>query len=199
MALTRKFLAALGLEAEKVDEIITAHTETIEGLKTELAAEKAKTEKIPALQKQLEDVQADIKAKYVSKEDHEKTVKEFSDYKNGIAAKEAKSAKEAAVRAYYEGKGIKDSNLTIAMRGSAKEIEAIELDEKGAIKDTKVLDALTGEGGEYASLITANSGGRVNTGGDLSGRGKSQPQSRATQLYEQHYQALYGAKKGTGD
>lgn len=199
MALTRKFLAALGIEAEKVDEIIAAHTETVEGLKTELAAEKAKAEKIPELQKQLEDVQAEIKAKYVSKEDHEKTVKEYADYKNGIAAKEARSAKEAAVRAYYEGKGIKDGNLTIAMRGSAKEIDAVELDEKGAIKDTKALDALTGEGGEYASLITANNGGRVNTGGDLSGKGKSQPQSRAAQLYEQHYQALYGAKKGTGD
>jgi hypothetical protein len=36
MALTRKFLSALGIEAEKIDEIISSHTETVEGLKDEI-------------------------------------------------------------------------------------------------------------------------------------------------------------------
>ena len=30
MALTRKFLAALGIEADKIDEIINAHSETVD-------------------------------------------------------------------------------------------------------------------------------------------------------------------------
>ena len=37
MALTRKCLSALGIEAEKIDEIISAHTETVDGLKDEIA------------------------------------------------------------------------------------------------------------------------------------------------------------------
>ena len=49
MALTRKFLASKGIDADVIDEIITAHTETISGLKDELDkanAFKAKAEKL---------------------------------------------------------------------------------------------------------------------------------------------------------
>ena len=35
MALTRKYLSALGLEADKIDQIIEAHTESLEGIKSE--------------------------------------------------------------------------------------------------------------------------------------------------------------------
>ena len=35
MGFTRKFIGALGIEGEKVDELITAHNEVVEGLKTE--------------------------------------------------------------------------------------------------------------------------------------------------------------------
>ena len=33
MSLTRKFLSALGIEDDKVDEIISAHTDTVNALK----------------------------------------------------------------------------------------------------------------------------------------------------------------------
>ncbi len=42
MALTRKFLAALGIEDDKVDEIIQAHTETVNGLKDEIVKKRTK-------------------------------------------------------------------------------------------------------------------------------------------------------------
>ena len=35
MAFTRKFLSAMGIEADKVDEIINAHIEVVDGLKEE--------------------------------------------------------------------------------------------------------------------------------------------------------------------
>ena len=35
MALTRKFLKAMGIEDEKAEEIISAHVETVNGLKGE--------------------------------------------------------------------------------------------------------------------------------------------------------------------
>lgn len=196
MALTRKFLSALGVEADKIDEIISAHTETVDALKNELAAAKTDAAKMSDVQKELDDLKADLTTKYVTKEEHDKTVTEYSDYKKGIAAKEAQAAKEKAVRAYYEAKGIKGGNLTIAMRGSMKEIEAVELNDKGEIKDTKTLDALVGENGEFAALV-GETGARVSTGGDLSGSGKPQQQSRAAQLYQQHYESLYGAQKGS--
>ena len=37
MALTRRALKAMGIEDEKIDEIITMHTETVDGLKADVA------------------------------------------------------------------------------------------------------------------------------------------------------------------
>jgi hypothetical protein len=58
MALTRKLLAALGIEADKVDQIIEAHAETVEGLKSERDGYKAKAEQADALAKQVEELTA---------------------------------------------------------------------------------------------------------------------------------------------
>ena len=56
MALTRKFLSALGIEADKVDEIINAHAETVNALKEERDNYKADAEKLPAVQKELDEL-----------------------------------------------------------------------------------------------------------------------------------------------
>ena len=41
MRLTRKYLSALGIDADKIDEIIEAHMETVNALKSELDDAKA--------------------------------------------------------------------------------------------------------------------------------------------------------------
>lgn len=76
---------------------------------------------------------------------------EFDTYKADIASKETKSAKEKAVRAYYESKNIIGKSLDIAMRGSAEEISAIEI-ENGKIKDVTALDALIQ--GDFSGLVS---------------------------------------------
>ena len=45
MALTRKFLEALGIEQAKIDEIISAHTEVTNALKADRDSYKEKAEK----------------------------------------------------------------------------------------------------------------------------------------------------------
>ena len=44
MALKRNFLSALGIEADKIDEIINAHAETVDALKEERDEYKKKAE-----------------------------------------------------------------------------------------------------------------------------------------------------------
>lgn len=146
MALTRKYLSTLGIEADKIDQIIEAHTETVDALKKERDGYKADAEKLPDVQKELDGLKAggDFKTKY------EKEHKDFEDYKASVTAKETRTAKEAAVRAYYTGKGITGNNLEIAMRGSAAEIDAAELD-GDKIKDTAKLDELIG--GTFKGLV----------------------------------------------
>lgn len=89
MALTRKFLAALGIEADKIDEIITAHTATVDALKEERDKYKADAEKLPKVQKELDSIKGDEdwKAKYDSEH------KAFEDFKKVIADEKIQSEK----------------------------------------------------------------------------------------------------------
>nr|DAZ52115.1 MAG TPA: minor structural protein [Caudoviricetes sp.] len=158
MALTRKLLKGMGLTEEQMDTIIEAHTDTVDGLKTQVATYKADAEKLPGVQKELDDLKAIGDGGYKEKYDKEHSA--FETYKSEIAKKETKSAKESAVKAYYESKGITGNGLEIAMRGSNVEIEAVEL-EDGKIKDTAALDALVS--GTFKGLVSTTTTTGANT------------------------------------
>ena len=152
MALTRKLLKGMGLTDEQVDTIIEAHTDTVDGLKSDISKYKADAEKLPTVQKELDDLKA--KGDDGWKDKHDKVKKDFDDYKNEQTAKETKAAKEKAVRAYFEGKNIEGANLNLAMRSCGAEIDALELDGE-KIKDTASLDALIA--GDLAGLVSKTS------------------------------------------
>lgn len=158
MALTRKLLKGMGLTEEQMDTIIEAHTDTVDGLKTQVATYKADAEKLPSVQRELDDLKAAGDGGY--KEKYDKEHNAFETYKSEIAKKETKSAKESAVKAYYESKGITGNGLEIAMRGSNAEIDAVEL-EDGKIKDTAALDALVS--GTFKGLVSTTTTTGANT------------------------------------
>lgn len=152
MALSRNFLKALGLSDEQVNTIVEAHGETVSGLKDELKIAKEKADRLGEVEKELNDLKTansgseDFKIKY----ENEHTA--FEKYKSEIAAKETRAAKETALKAYFEKNNIVGKNQAIAMRGIKSELDGIELDEKGNIKDTASLDELVK--GDYAGLIS---------------------------------------------
>lgn len=149
MALTRRLLKGMGLTDEQMDTIIEAHTDTVDGLKADVAKYKADAEQLPKVQRELDTLKAAGDGGYQEK--YEKVKKDFDDYKAEISTKEAKTAKESAVRAYYESKGITGKALDIAMRGSAQEIDAIEMD-GDKIKDSSALDNLVS--GVFSGLVS---------------------------------------------
>ena len=159
MSLTRKALKAMGLTDEQIDSVIEMHTDTISGLKDKLEVAENNSKDVEKLTAEVEKYKNELETakqtiadgeKY--KEQYENTKSEYEKYKGEIVVKETKAAKEKAVREYYKSKGINDDNMSIAMRGSRSEIDAMELDEKGKIKDTKVFDELIK--GDYAKLIS---------------------------------------------
>jgi hypothetical protein len=96
MALTRKFLSALGIETEKIDEIITAHTDTVNALKEERDKYKADAEKLPGVQQELDQLKeinnGDDEWEQKFKKEHE----DFENYKKEVANNEAiRETKEA--------------------------------------------------------------------------------------------------------
>ena len=192
MALSRKFLSALGIEAEKIEHIIEAHTETVDALKNERDKYKEGADKLADVQKELDGLKAvgDFKQKY---EDEHKA---FEAYKAGITAKETRAAKEKAVRAYLESKSITGGNLDIAIRGMGAEIDATELDGE-KIKDTKALDDLIG--GAYKSLIVSTKNQGVNTSTPPGGNNPTWTQEQLDAMSDaEYYRATYEAAKQKG-
>lgn len=203
MALTRKFLKAMGVEDEKIDQIIEAHSATVDGLKEQIDAlraeagngEEAKA-KLAEIQKQLETAEADLEAAKNDgwKDKHDAVQREFEDYKAGIAAKEAQAAKEKAARDWYESKGVAGKALSVAMRGSGAEVEALELDEGGKIKDSSALDALIQ--GDFAGLVRNTETQGAQTAHPPAGQsGGEQPRSRGAELYAAYHSSRYGDRK----
>lgn len=176
MALTRKLLKGMGLTDEQVDTIIEAHTDTVDGLKADVTRYKADAEKLPGVQKELDDLKAAGDGGY--KEKYEKEHSAFEAFKTDITAKESKAAKEKAVRAYFESKNITGANLDLAMRGCGEEMAALELDGE-KIKDTKALDALVD--GTYKGLVSKQTV-RVDTGARFNGGGKPMTKDEIMQI-----------------
>lgn len=149
MALTRKLLKGMGLTDEQVDTIIEAHTDTVDGLKEQVKTYKADAEKLPNVQKELDDLKAAGDGGF--KEKFEKEHSDFENFKKTIQEKETKAAKESAAKSFFESKGITGNSLEIAMRGSSAEIAALDLDGE-KIKDSSALDALVN--GTFKALVS---------------------------------------------
>ena len=149
MSLTRKLLKGMGLTDEQVDTIIEAHTDTVDGLKEQVKAYKADADKLPNVQKELDDLKAAGDGGF--KEKFEKEHSDFENFKKTIQEKETKAAKESAAKAFFESKGITGNSLEIAMRGSSAEIAALDLDGE-KIKDSSALDALVN--GTFKALVS---------------------------------------------
>lgn len=148
------------------NRLVALHLGVVDPLKDDLTKYKADAEKLPGVQKELDDLKAAGDGGY--KEKYEEEHSAFEAFKTDITAKESKAAKEKAVRAYFESKNITGANLDLAMRGCGEEMAALELD-GDKIKDTKALDALVDS--TYKGLVSKQTV-RLDTGARFNGGGK---------------------------
>lgn len=157
--LTRKMLKAMGIEDEKIDQIIEAHTETTDSLKAdrdkykeeadslkEAAKEDAKT--LKATQKELEETQNKVKEFEPYKEKYESEHEAFDKYKKGISEQQTKAKKADAYKALLKEAGVSEKRLDAIVKVTA--IDDLELDEKGAIKDSdKLIEGIKQDWSEF--------------------------------------------------
>ena len=151
----------MGIEDEKIDEIITMHTDTVDGLKADVAKYKADAEALPEVQKQLEKAQADLEAgkKDSWKAKYEAIKEEFDGYKTEQTKKESHAAKEKAYRALLQEAGVSEKRLESVLKVS--DVDSVELDDKGAIKGAdKLTESIKSE---WADFITTTETRGANT------------------------------------
>ena len=97
MALTkaqvREILSAAGVMSENmseaVDKIIDGHVTSVNALREDIAKYKADAEKLPTVQKELDDMKANSNDDWKTK--HDKLQGEFDTYKKDVDAKETHS------------------------------------------------------------------------------------------------------------
>ena len=168
MSLTRKMLKAMGIEEEKIDQIIEAHTDTVDGLKSDLSKYKTDAEKLSDVQKELDELKA--KGDDGWKEKYDKLKDEFDQYKNDVQAKETKAAKEAAYRVILKDANLSEKGIEKALKYA--EWDKIELGEDGKLKGANDhIKAVREEWAEYVTTTTttgaktstppANNGGKT--------------------------------------
>lgn len=171
MALTRKGLKAAGLTDDQVDFVMEGNAETVDGLKEERDRYKADAEKLPVVQKELDDMKGKGDDGY--KEKYESEHKAFEDYKTSVAAEKTTAAKEKALETALKKVGIADKRLQSVARLCKGDglLDKLELDEKGAIKDSDKLETSLKE--SYSDYIVTTSTQGANTANPPAGNGGS--------------------------
>lgn len=177
MALTRKFLAALGIEADKVDEIINAHAETVDALKEERDGYKKKAEeysadhdKVASLEKEVETLKDSNKDSYKVK--YEAIKEEFADFKKGVESEKTRNEKASAFKNLLKEIGIADKRIDSVVKIS--DIDGLKLDKDGKLEGVDELKKSladewadfiekTGTQGANTATPPASTGGNVKT------------------------------------
>lgn len=188
MAFTRKYLASLGLENDKIDAIIEAHTEVTDTLKADIAKYKAEADKIPALEKQVKEAEQHKANADKFKADYEAEKAAHDKLKSDNAAQAETAKKSAALKKLLKDSGYHEKGFDKIVKYT--DLNSLELDENGNFKDAeKIMADIEGEWGEYKGKtekfehIPQN---QPNNGG-----GSNQP-SRAAQIAARVHENLYG-------
>lgn len=182
MALTkaqvREILSAAGVTSEKiseaVDKIIDGHVTSVNALREDIAKYKADAEKLPTVQKELDDMKANSNDGW--KEKHDKLKDEFDTYKKDVEAKETHNKKVEAYKAILKDANLSEKGIEKAVKYA--EWDKIELEADGKIKGASDhIKAVKEEWAEYVTTTTttgaktstppANTGGAKLTKADI--------------------------------
>lgn len=155
MAITRKLLKGMGLTEEQQDTIIEAHTDTVNGLKADIDRYKADAEKLPGVQKELDDLKGKGDDGYKSK--YESEHKAFEDYKKAVDAEKTTTAKEKALGVLLQKIGVSEKRVqSVAKLAKADGLlDKLELDDEGVVKDADKMEKSLKD--SYSDYITTTS------------------------------------------
>lgn len=170
MALTRKMLKAMGIEDEKLEQIIEAHAETVNALKDERDAAKGEADKVSELRKQLEAANEKLESvgndEFKAKFESEHAA--FEEFKANIAAEKDKAAKTELYRKLLKDTGVDEKRLASILKVS--DIDSLTVTENGTLENVeKLTESIKSD---WSDFIVSNgtSGAGVDTppgnGGD---------------------------------
>lgn len=118
MALTRKMLKAMGIDDEKIDQIIEEHVESIDGLKAERDRYKSGAEEADGLRKQLEEAKAAGEGAGEYEEKYKAKCKELDDFKSKVDGEAAEREKRGLYRKLLADAGVDPKRIDTVLKVS---------------------------------------------------------------------------------
>lgn len=164
MALTRPYLKGMNLTEEQISAIIEEHDNTISGLKKVRDQYKADAEKLPQVQKELDDLKAG-NSSWEDKYNSEHAA--FEKYKSEAQAKENQLKIEGAYRDLLKANNIGEKQIDAIVR--VTDFSKFELDENGKFKEeSKISESIKSD---WAAFVTTTSTSGANVDNPPGGTG----------------------------
>lgn len=169
MTLTRKSLKAMGIEDEKIEQIIEDHSETVNALKKQRDDYKAEADKVSDLEKKIQDLENTEVDDY--KEKYEAERKAFEDYKAEVEATKRSDQVKNLYRDLLKDSGVDEKRIDTVLR--VTDLSKLEINKDGTLRDAERLkEGITEDWADFIAT-TETKGASVetppsNTGGKMS-------------------------------
>ena len=148
--LTRKFLRALGVEEDKIDEIVTAHQDTLEEIKAERDSLKDNASKLAEAQAEVTRLSGELEKAKKNGGDAAKIQADFDAFKQQIADEKAAAKTDADVLALLKEAGIQRESFQ-QLASKSFDRSKIKRNEDGSITNRQEL--LDGIKTDFADCI----------------------------------------------
>ena len=136
MALTRKFLKALGIEEDKIEEIITAHGETVAALKDEIDNAEQSAKDSAAAAQERDKLQKRVEALEKTSGDAAKVQAEYDAYRQQVETDKANAGKKALIKKALEDAHANPAAIDLML--NTVKLDEVELDGE-ALKDAEAI------------------------------------------------------------
>lgn len=145
-------LKAMGIEDEKIDQIIEEHVESIDGLKAERDRYKSGAEEAEGLRKQLEEAKAAGEGAGEYEEKYKAKCKELDDYKTEVAGEKAAAEKRGLYRELLKSAGVDPKRIETVLKVS--DLEGVTVKD-GAIEDAdKLTEGIKADWADFIATTT---------------------------------------------
>jgi len=192
MALTRAMLKGMGLTEEQVSAIIEEHTNVTSALKEQIKEYKVDAEKLPGVQKELDDLKKDTSASdWEKKYNDEHTA--FEAYKKDISDKENSEKIRSAYKKLLAECNVGDKHIDSIIR--VTDFSGMKLDKDGSLEGVDGLKEKIGS--DWSGFISTKEtrGADVDNPPGDGGNPDTKKTGRAAELAAKYHDNLYGKVK----
>ena len=142
MALTRNYLKSLSLTGEQVEGVISAHAQTVDGLKSQIERYRSDAAALPDIQKELDDARQELLLLHADpwEERFHAVSAEFESFKQQISDRELIQAKESAYRELLREVGVNERRIDAVMRVS--DMECVQWEDGRIVNEAQLREKI---------------------------------------------------------